>query len=182
MAKIRVWTKQHKKVLENLRTTGRHVATARAIHNSEEAMTMIRAYDWLQQAIPNQENRPSDAAYPVWVSLNQETTMLPTPDTVTLELLIEEELLTYLNVAKWGAVNNCSYIPLDKEDDKRHKEMMEAYGVSDLKACTTVFYPELRQQIEDSWTRVFDDKIQIGSDYAYGLLWEIKEEWITKTL
>ena len=178
MADIHVWTKQHIKVLENLKKTGRHVATSEAIHKSEEAMTMIDAYDWLQKTIPDQKNRPKDADYPIWVCLQKEMLTLPTPDTVILELTVNEELLTYLNVAKWGAVNNCSYIPLNEEDEKRHKEMMAAYGVTDLKACTSRFYPELKKEIVDSWDRVFDDQIQLGNDYAYGLLWEIKEEWI----
>ena len=178
MKTITVWTRQNKKVLENLENSGRHVATAEAIHKSEEAMTMINAYDWLQEAIPDQNSRPFDADYPIWVSLQQETTTLPSKDTVVLELEISPELITRLNVAKWGAVNNYSYIPKDHTDEKRHKAEMEAYGLSDTQAYMSRFYPQLKQQIIDSWSRVFDDSIRLGNDFCYGLIWEIKKEWI----
>ena len=180
MAKICVWTRQHIEVLQNLKKTGRHVASAEAIHKNEEAMSMIRADDWLQKAIPDQESRPKDADYPIWVSMKPEKIMLPTPDTVTLQLEVDETLLTYLNIAKWGAVNNCSYIPYNEEDGKRHREFMKACGVSDPEVCMSEFYPEWKREIEKSWDRVFDDSIQLGSKESYGLLWEIKEEWIKK--
>lgn len=141
MGKVTVWTRQNQKVLENLNETGRHVATKRAVHQSEEAMTMIAAYDWLAKAIPDQKSRPADAAYPVWVSFEKRAVTLPSKNTVLLELEVEEHLITRLNIAKWGAVNNCAYIPADEEDRKNHKEKMEALGVNDVKACTTNFYP-----------------------------------------
>ena len=178
MSRIRVWTKQNRKVLENLEKYGRHVATYEAIHNCEEAMTMINAYDWLVKAIPDQKSRPADADYPVWVSMQKETTMLPTEDSVILELEVDEDLITRLNVAKWGAVNNYAYIPSDKQDEESHKAEMSAYGISDTQAYMSRFYPELKHKIEQSWSRVFDDRIQLGGDLCYGLLWEIKREWI----
>ena len=55
-------------------------------------------------------------------------------------------------------------------------------GISDVKACTTRFYPELRREIEESWLRLFDESIQLGNDLAYGLIWEIREEWIVRVI
>ena len=131
---------------------------------------------------PDRANRPADADYPVWVSLSADATLLPDKGFVILELSVEESLITKVNIAKWGAINNCSYIPRDSADAAAHRKKMEAMGLNDVKACTTQFYPELRKEIEDSWLRLFDESVQLGNDLAYGLLWEVKEEWITRII
>ena len=46
----------------------------------------------------------------------------------------------------------------------------------------TPFYPEVRGQILDSWQRLFDDTVQLGNDFAYGTIWEVRSEWVTNLL
>ena len=41
------------------------------------------------------------------------------------------------------------------------------------------FYPQIKREIIDSWSRLFDDSIHINSDQKYGTIWEIRKEWIT---
>lgn len=176
MEKIRVWTRQNTAVLNNILNHGRHVAKKKYVHDNEDAMSMITAYDWLVRYLSERGGRPADADYPIWVSMKKETTTIPVPGTVLLELEVNVEKITYLNVAKWGMINNFSYIPLNEEDEKRHKALMKAYGISDAKAYMSRFYPEIKQEIEKSWARVFDDHIKIGNEHAYGLIWEIKKE------
>lgn len=106
--------------------------------------------------------------------------MLLSPDTCMLELEIDDSLITRLNIAKWGAINNFSYIPADEADALRHSRLMASYGISDAKACMTQFYPNLKLEIIRSWDRLFDDNVQLGSPLCYGLIWEVKKEWIRK--
>ena len=176
MKKITVWTKQNVLIMNSLLKYGRHVAKKEYVHQNEDAMSMITAYDWLVKEHPDRKNKPEDADYPIWVSTRKDAVMIETPGTVFLELQIEEERITYLNVDKWGMINNFSYIPINEEDEERHKNKMRAYGVSDVKACMSRFYPELKKEIEDSWKRVFDETVKTGNDYAYGLIWEIRKE------
>ena len=182
MGKITVYTKQHKSVLEKLMANGRYVAEKKIVHGHEDAFLMINAYDWLVAHHPDRERKPEDADYPVWVSFEKADTMIPGPDTVMLELEVEEDLITRLNVIKWTAINNCQYIAKDEKDAKLHRQKMEDYGLDDVKVCTTRFYPELRKEIEDSWLRAFDDTVDAGNDHAYGLLWEVKKEWIKRVI
>ena len=77
---------------------------------------------------------------------------------------------------------NYSYIPADKADEKRHKALLEAYGVSDTQAYMSQFYPEIKREIRDSWKRLFDDDIQIGSDGCYGNIWEVRREWVKNVI
>ena len=172
-----VYTKQHEAVLENLTRCGVHRAQRSAVLENEDSLLMRQAYDWLAEHLP-QENRHPAADYPVWVSFSRDATMLPGPGYVILELEVEERLLMRVNIAKWGAINNCAYLPLDGADERRHRREMEQLGLSDAKACTSRFYPEQKRKIEDSWIRLFDDRVQLGNDLAYGLLWEVRQEWI----
>lgn len=179
MGKISVWTKQHESILPQLEKSGRYVARRECILKNEDSQLMQPAYEWLAKKLP-QQHRPSDADYPIWLSLKAEGTMLHSPNTVLLELEIDESLMTKINVAKWGAINNFSYIPANEADALRHANQMDAYGLSDARVCMTQFYPDLKQEIVCSWDRLFDAQVQLGGPLCYGLVWEVKKEWIKK--
>lgn len=182
MAKLTVWTRQHRDVWKALEETGRHIAKREYINMDlqEHSNLVLEVYDWLAKNGPDSANRPADVSYPVWISLVDEATMIPGENEVVLELSIEEEQVTKVNIAKWGAILNYSYIPLDDTDAKRHRGLLEAYGTNDAKAFMTPFYPEIKREIMASWKRLFDDSIQLGNDLCYGNIWEIKREWVTK--
>lgn len=182
--RVKVWTKQHIKVLEEIEKTGVYRAKRAGISNDleEHAPLVLETYDWLVKNSPNAADKPDDAEYPVWVSLSADTAMLADPNTVVMELEIEEKLITYINIAKWGAILNYSYIPSDAADARRHFELLEAYGVSDAKAYMTQFYPDIKREIVDSWKRLFDDSIKLGNDSAYGNIWEVRREWICQII
>lgn len=182
MGHITVYTRQDARILESLRRTGRHAAQRGPVMENEDSLLQRPAYDWLVAHHPDRGNRPPDADYPVWVSLSADAALLPDKGFVIMELSVDEKLITKVNIAKWGAINNCSYIPKDSADAAAHRKKMEAMGVSDVKACTTRFYPELKQEIEESWLRLFDETVKLGNDLAYGLLWEIRWEWVTKVV
>lgn len=180
MEPIKVWTKQHKHVLEELETTGRYTAKREyiAMDMEEHAGLVLECYDWLVKHGPDAANRPPDADYPVWVSFLSEATMLPSEGTVILELTIDPAIVTPVNIEKWGTILNYSYIPSDPQDAKRHRELLEQYGVSDAKAYMSQFYPEIKREIVDSWSRLFDDSIILGSEAKYGNIWEVRREWV----
>ena len=45
--------------------------------------------------------------------------MLPSPGAVILELTLEPDRITSVNIEKWGSILNYSYIPKDKTDARR---------------------------------------------------------------
>ncbi len=180
MGKVTVWTKQSKDILKELEETGRYTAKKKYIMTDleEHKHLVFEVYDWLVRNTPNAKERPEDAEYPVWVSLKQETTMLKTPNAIILELSIDEELLTYINIDKWGMILNYSYIPSNENDLKAHQKMLSMYGVSDVDAYMSQFYPQIKREIVDSWKRLFDESIIIHNSNNYGNIWEVKKEWI----
>lgn len=181
MGKIKVWTRQHSGVLEILRETGRYIAQKEyiSLDMQEHADIVFLAYDWLVQNGPDAANRPQDVQYPVWVSFDAETAMPAGSGGAVLELLVEEERITSVNIAKWGAILNYSYIPGDDEDARRHRELLALYRTNDVRAVMTPFYPELRREILESWRRLFDGSVMVGNGLCYGTIWEIRREWVT---
>lgn len=179
MEEITVWTKQHRSVWEAIQRTGRYAAKRAYIDLDlgECAPLVLEVYDWLAAHLP-QQGRPRDAEYPVWLSYTCEAAMLPSPGTVLLELRLPRELVYPVNIEKWGTILNYSYIPQDEADARRHRRLLEDYGVSDAKAYSSQFYPQIKREITTSWDRLFDSAIILGSEAAYGLTWEVRQEWI----
>ncbi|MDO5689270.1 MAG: DUF3841 domain-containing protein [Tissierellia bacterium] len=180
--RITVWTKQHERMLQELEETGRYTAKSRYVRLDlgELAPLVIFAYEWLAANTPNQENRPEDAQTPIWISLTQDSRMSLTPGTVLLELSIDPEIVTPINIGKWGAILNYSYIPKDPVDAKAHNELLAQQGINDAKAVMTPFYPVIKRQVTQSWKRLFDESVSLGVDSYYGNIWEVRREWITQ--
>ena len=178
MTTIRVWTKQHQSVWDILQRGGVYHATGGRIFQNEDSQLMKDAYNWLAWHIPNAGQKPQGAAYPIWLSFSRAGTMLLTPDTLLLELEVPADLITYINIAKWGTILNCSYIPKDEADALRHRRLLADYNTSDVKACMTPFFPQIQREIQSSWVRLFDPDIQVGSPECYGTIWEVRKEWV----
>ena len=180
MELISVWTKQHRSVAETLRQTGRYTAKRAYVQADLQdcAPLVLTPYDWLAARIPG---RPADAEYPVWLSFQNDAVMLPDENSVVLALRMDPEKITRINIAKWGAILNYAYLPADPADSARHAALLRNCGVSDAKAVMTRFYPELRAEILSSWDRLFDDRVQLGNDFAYGITRELRQEWIVNS-
>lgn len=180
MERVRVWSKQHVSVAEELARTGVYRAKGKyiSLDLEEHAPLVLEVYDWLVAHTPAAPYRPEGAEYPVWVSFLREGTMLPGEGAVILELELDPELITQINVAKWGAMLNYSYLPRDEEDARRHQKLLSDYGTSDARAFMTPFYPQIKREILDSWPRLFDGSVQLGSGLTYGTIWEIQEKWV----
>lgn len=184
MERRRIWTKQHVQVLKELEKTGRYTARRRYVEleNEDCAPIVLEAYDWLVGHAPNRAYRPADAEYPVWASLARDTAMLLEPGRVLLELEVDPEELALIHVGKWGMILNYSYIPADEADAARHKKLLADYRVSDVTAYMSQFYPAIKREIVASWDRLFDERIQLGGSHQYGIIWELRKEWIVDVI
>ncbi len=175
-----VYTKQNRAILSEISERGRYLAKRRYVQNDlqDQAEIMAIVYDELVANHPRVFDKPSAAEVPVWVAFSRESTMQPESGFAILTLDVPDDEVTRVNIAKWGHMLNYGYLAADSQDLKRHKDLMSAYGVDDATAVMTQFYPELKREIIASWSRLFDDSVSLGSDASYGLLWEIRQEWI----
>ncbi|MCR5482378.1 MAG: DUF3841 domain-containing protein [Clostridia bacterium] len=180
MGKMKVRTKQHISVLEEIRRTGRYVVDPKHAAADYEGFRemALQVYDWLAGNCTIADKKPADAVYPVWVSVTDETVQPREKDYVIFELEADESDVCLVNIGKWGMMLNFSYIPRDEADDKRHKKLLEDCGVSDAKAFMSRFYPEIKAEITESWHRLFDESILPVNSDCYGIIWEIREERI----
>ena len=62
MGKIKVWTRQHKSVLEKVQENGRYIAKRDYIYMDlkEHARLVLEVYDWLVKNSPNAGDKPED--------------------------------------------------------------------------------------------------------------------------
>lgn len=185
MGRVTVWTKQHENVVKILEQEGRYTAKAEFVRRDmdDHNQLVLQCYNWLVANTPALPQKPQDADYPIWVSMKQDATMKLTPHSVVLEIELDEERITKINVEKWSAMLNYSYIGADKADKQRHRELLELYGTNDVKAFSTAFYPQIKKEITDSWHRLFDESVTIsGNDNYYGNIWEVRKEWVKRII
>ena len=180
MPEITVWTKQNAAVIDQLEAAGRFIADERYIRRELEDTTdiMLFIYRWLSDHMPSSSVRPPDVSFPVWVSFDREATMRPENGYAVLELRVREELVTPVNIEKWTRITNYSYIPLNEEDEAEHNRLLRNMGISNARAVMSDFYPDMKKKIIASWDRLFDDSVRAGNRNAYGLMWEVKKEWV----
>ena len=181
---MRFWTKQHSMVLKTLLETGRYTAGRKNLFADlqEHAPLMLEAYDWLSVHHPGLAAKPPEAECVVWLSYTRDAAMVPDEAGVLLELEIPPKLVTPVNIAEWGMILNYAYIPAGEEDGQAHRKKLKALGFSDAKVCMSHFYPELKQEITDSWQRLFDPSVSAGNDSCYGTVWELRKEWLVQVL
>ncbi|MCF0149900.1 MAG: DUF3841 domain-containing protein [Firmicutes bacterium] len=181
MAKIKAWTKQNKAVWRILQEEGRYTVDPAYVATDMEGQrnTMLYTYQWLTAHSPRAGEKPSDVSFPIWLSMEKDHTMIHEEGYVVLELEIDEERLAYINVAKWSRILNLAYIPADEADAKAHRQLLSDYNTNDVKAFTTPFYPQIKNEIIESWDRLWDPAVDTGGDIVYGLIWEMRREWIT---
>lgn len=177
---MRVWTRQHRSVLEEISVRGRYAARRSGVYADlqEQAPLVLTVYDWLAEHHPLRAQRPVDAEGLVWLSYERSAAMLTDAQSVLLELEISEERIAPVNIAKWGAILNYAYLPRDEADALRHRREMDAQGLSDAQVCMSRFYPALRQEIVQSWDRLFDPAVSLGNGLCYGTTWELRKEWL----
>jgi hypothetical protein len=44
------------------------------------------------------------------------------------------------------------------------------------------FWPVIRSKVIRSWDRLFEHKAEPGDPGTYGLIWEVKSEWIQRII
>lgn len=179
MGLMTVWTKQHKNILRTLQESGRHIVEKAFLEEKYGDMTpyMAELYGWYVQKAAAIVAKPDDVFYPVWVSLDHQSALKNDPDTVVLELLIDDSQVIKVDYDKWGAIVNYMYVPESAEDDQAHQELLASYGIDDSQAYMSNFYPMVKKKIIKSWERLFEPG-EGSSDVQMGTIWEIQKDWI----
>jgi len=178
---MRVWTRQHLDVLETLNKFGIYRVKEKYIDIKMEEFSDYykKLYDWYSiRAEKIVSKQDENIKYPIWVSIDEKMQLQYVPNTVILELEIEDDKIVITDMEKWGYVVNYFYLPYDNKDLMDHYKELEKYNIADEGEIAMGglgnHYPLLKRKIIKSWDRLFEDyKL---SNIRQGTIWEIKKE------
>lgn len=185
--KVKLWTRQHKNVLKEIEEKGEYIVKKDYIKEKNDTIAdyYIKLYDWYTSKADKIVSRPEGVSYPIWLSTSKELSLQPVEGTVILVLEVDIRNVVLTNFEKWGYVVNYWYVPINKEDEIKHKEELKKYNIYDESALIMSskgnFYPLLKNKIINSWERIFEvnDK---NPGMTQATIWQIKKEWIVDIL
>ena len=178
--KLRVWTRQHKNVLEILKEKGVYRVKERYIRKKLEncADIYLDVYRWLRNEAAKRMEIPEESKYPVWLSIEEDLKLPAAEGLVFFELEIPRDQIMIFDMMKWDYIVNYLYLPKNREDRKRFKEKLEKYNINvESDIYLQDFYPRLKREMTSSWKRLFDSDIKL-SDKQVAISWKLRKEWI----
>jgi len=185
--KVRLWTRQHKSVLQGLKSNGIFVARKEYLQLKFDTIFdyYLGIYKWYTERAEKIVPRPEGSEFPIWLSPSSEMMLQPTEDSVILEIVVDRKDVVFTDSEKWGYVVNYWYLPLDKDDERKFNEELARLGIGDESELYMGhkgdFYPHIRSRIIKSWERLFEGNGSI-TQTTQATLWEIRREWISKIL
>ncbi|HHV38694.1 MAG TPA: DUF3841 domain-containing protein [Tepidimicrobium sp.] len=186
-SKVTLWTRQDIKSLNDLKANG--VIRIKRKHLEEKfediAEYIIGLYNWFVNKADKMVPKPDGVEFPIWCSISEENMLRPTNNTVVYVLEVDRSEILYFDGVKWDQALNHLYIPKDEEDKEKYIKDIQRKGFKDefsvFDGPITHFYPEEKQRIIDSWTRVFEiDEWDIFRVQAN--IWEIRQDMIKNVL
>jgi hypothetical protein len=178
--KYKVWTRQHKAVLDEIKENNIYRVKERYIRKKLDtcADIYLDVYRWLRNEAGKRMEIPDKAKYPIWLTTQEELKLPMAEGFVFFELEIPADEIMIFDMLKWDYIVNYLYLPTDDKDRKEFKEKLEKYNISvESDIYLQDFYPMLKKEMTKSWERLFDKDIKL-SDQEVGICWELKEEWI----
>ncbi len=181
MANITVYAAQRPIVREILENEGVYHVKQRFIDKKygESAWIFNEAYSFFRQHASKIVPMPEGAESAVWLYCD-ERMAVGGEDAEILKLSIPEEKLVFFDHRLWHRILNLKYIGKDEKDERAFEAELRSMGITDTtRVFSSGFYPQLRQQIKDSWLRLFDSAdCDIVSRQAAA--WELRKEWLLK--
>ena len=180
---IKAWTRQVPAVAEELERTGRYVVREEYIRikNDTIADYYLDMYRWYTKKARAYVDIPEANEYPIWFSLSEEFRLQQIPDTVVLQVDIPIDKCMIIDAQKWDYRGNDMYVPTDRADRERFEKELKKYGIGDetalVESAKGNFYPLLRNEIINSWDRIFAMPPK-NQEEGFATSWEIRSEWV----
>jgi len=179
-SKVKVWSRQHKNVLEKLKEDGIYKVKERYIRKKLDdcADIYLDVYRWLRNEAGKRMEISEELKYPIWLSTEEELKLPAADGMVFFDLEIPKDKLMIFDMLKWDYIINYLYLPKNKQDRKIFKKKLDKYNINvESNIYLQNFYPRLKREMTSSWKRLFDPQIKL-SDNQVAVSWELKEEWV----
>ena len=151
----------------------------------ESAPVFLTAYRWFVSQAPRFVPRPEGAEFPYW-AFGDQYLMEAGSSAHILTLEVPAEEAVFFDMYDWNKVVQLKYIGETPGQERAFQRELENRGITGRDVMLTGFYPELRQQILDSWQRIFrhHEALRQGGSPDIGSLqaglWCIKKEWVRR--
>ncbi|MGM0421384.1 MAG: DUF3841 domain-containing protein [Bacillota bacterium] len=178
-----LWTRQDKAIMTELEENDRYLVKERYIRQRLDtcARIYLDAYRWLRQQAGKRMDIPPEARFPIWFSTSADSTLPLGEEHVLLKVSIPREQVMIFDMLKWDYIINYFYLPKDEEDRLRFQRKLAKYNIGvESNVYLENFYPRLKQEMVESWERLFADDIRL-SDQDVAITWQIKADWIIST-
>lgn len=181
---LTLYTAQTGTALEALRRDGvcwsREEYVARKY--GESAPVFLTAYRWFAAAAQALVPKPTEAGLPYW-AFQDLYSMDPSGGNI-LALRVPAEEAVLFDLYDWNKILCMKYLGENEEEERSFSRELTRRGLREYDVMATSFYPELRQRILDSWSRLFrrheallhGDRTGVGGVQAG--LWGLREEWV----
>lgn len=149
----------------------------------ESAEIFLLAYSSFVREAEKLLPKPEKAEYPYWAFLDPRSVDL-SGGGVLSRLLVPVSEVLFFDAWDWYKVLRLSYIGENEEEEKAFSRELSLRGLDSNKVMLSSFYPEWKERILKSWSRLFrfDPLIRSG-DYncvhsVQAALWMLKKEWL----
>ena len=180
MAQITVYAAQRPVVREILEREGVYHVKQRFIDKKygESAWIFNTAYSFFRQEASKRLPMPEGAESAIWLYCDQRMAV-GGDDAEILEFSIPEANLIFFDSRLWQRILNLKYIGKDEADQKAFDSELQAMGIDGTKVFSSNFYPTQKQQILQSWNRLFDSGT-CDLVVRQAAAWELRKEWLVK--
>lgn len=183
---IRLYTAQADVVVQALRRDGVCFSREAYVRRKyqESAPIFVTAYAWFVSQLPRYVPKPAGAEYPYWAF--QELYSVDATGACVQTLDVPKNEAVFFDVMDWTKIMRLSYIGETPEEELCFQEELRSRGLSGNDVLLTGFYPEYRQKILTSWSRLFRHHQRIlagdttGAHSVQAGLWQLRREWLVE--
>lgn len=183
--RITLYTSQADIVLDTLKRDGVCFSKAEYVRKKygESAPIFLTAYDWFVRQADKIVPKPEGAEFPYW-AFQDLYSLEQSGESHTLTLLAPVDQVILFDMYDWNKIMCMRYIGENEKEEKAFHQELDQRGLKESDVMLTQFYPEWRQEIIQSWSRLFrhHEKIKNGDNSDVGsvqaAVWQIREEWI----
>jgi len=182
---LTLYTAQARPVLQAIRQTGACFSREEYVREKygESAHIFLTAYRWFAEQLPRFVPRPDGAQFPYWAF--QDLYALDTTGAgQVLVLEVPKDQVVLFDLYDWNRIVQLGYLGEDRDQERAFRRELALQGLREYDVMTSAFYPQQRQEILDSWQRLFRHHAALlagghlsGGSVQAGL-WTIREEWI----
>lgn len=174
---IELYTAQTDIVYDTIKEQGIYLVKKKYVEEKykEVAPSMLKAYNWFAEKLSALVAKPDGAELPVWHFQDQRYAKVHMSQQVKLLKIPEDQVLLFDNKG-WERVLSLDYVGLNEADQRKFAEKLERMGLDcGYRVFEKPFYPHIRKEIENSWSRIFT---LTETSIIRGATWMIDSEWI----